>query len=71
MLEILKKLSELLPVSKREYTENMKNIVLALQGLAESDANHCQIETNLIQFLQKKSNKPAPKKSKNDLNMYG
>jgi len=52
MKKMLKKLIELLPVSRRKYLEVILNITTVLDGLVEAEANHCQIETNIIQQLQ-------------------
>lgn len=49
---MIKKLIELLPVSRRKYTRAIEDIMLVLDGLVEAEANHAQIETNLVQQLQ-------------------
>lgn len=49
---MIKKLIELLPVSRRKYTKTIEDIMLVLNGLVEAEANHSQIETNLVQQLQ-------------------
>jgi len=48
----MKKLIELLPVSRKKYLETLLNTNIVLEGLTEADAHHSQIETNLIQQLQ-------------------
>lgn len=71
MLKVLKKLIEFLPVSRRKYMELLNQICITLNGLVEAEANHCQIETNIIQQLQKQSQqnmvqKPSTKKNGSD-----
>ncbi len=63
---ILKKLRECLPVSRRKYEKTIQEMYIILNGLSESDANHCQIEVSLIQALQKgKNGKNGKKKATN------
>ena len=73
MQKMLKKLSEFLPLSRRKHTESLKAIATVLEGLVEAEANHCQIETNLIMQLQAQLNpqkdaakKPETKKNGSD-----
>ena len=61
---MLKKLIELLPVSRRKYEEAIEAMTTVIDGLVEAEANHCQIETSIIQLLQKdKMVKPEDRKS--------
>jgi len=61
---MLRKLIELLPVSRREYTKALAEIGKIIGGLVEAEANHCQIEMSIIQQLQKdRMVKPSTKKS--------
>lgn len=53
MIKVIKKLTDLLPVSRRKYKEALQNITTVMNGLIESDANHCQIEVGLVQEMQK------------------
>lgn len=66
---MLKKLIELLPISRRKYTEGLIEVAKVLDGLVEAEANHCQIEMNIIQQLQaqNKKGKTATKKSNGDM----
>ena len=66
---MLKRLIELLPVSRRKYTEGLEQVAKVIEGLIEAEANHCQIEMSIIQQLQKdKIAKPPStnKKSNHD-----
>ncbi len=47
---MLKRLISLLPVSRRKFDA----LVIVLDGIVESEANHCQIEMNIIQQMQMK-----------------
>jgi len=65
---MLRKLIELLPVSRREYTKLLKEVVKVIDGLVEAEANHCQIEMSIIRELQKKKTmKSKPKKVNGDV----
>jgi len=67
MQKVLKRLIELLPVSRRKYIESFEQVAKVIEGLVEAEANHCQIEMSIIQQLQaKKTEKPTNKKSNND-----
>lgn len=71
---MLRKLINLLPVSRGQYTKTLMELTTIIQGLIEAESNHCQIETNIIQQLQKMSTeKPQAKKGNFDkgTNMYG
>lgn len=73
---MLNKLIELLPISRRKQAELLVEITKVLNGLVEAEANHCQIETNIIQQIQRfqknETEKPAGKKHANiNRNMYG
>lgn len=64
---MLRKLIELLPVSRRTYNKALEKITesfkettktlaamtIVLEGFEEADANHCQIEMSIMQQLQK------------------
>jgi len=69
---MLKKLIELLPISRRKHTEYYAEVIKVLQGLAEAEANHSQIETNIIKQLQMpppqgdKTRQPKSKKNGED-----
>ena len=81
MRKMLRKLIKLLPVSRGRYLKTLKDLNTVIDGLLEADANHCQIETNIIQQLQARlpsqsstnsDQKATPKKSGNgNTNMYG
>ena len=61
---MLRKLIELLPISRRTYFKTLENIMIVLDGLIEAESNHCQIEMSVIQQLQKdKMAKPTTTKS--------
>lgn len=70
MQKMLKKLIELLPVSRRKLRKAVEATTIVLDGLIESDANHCQIEMSIIQQLHKnttaKSSPAAKEKSNHD-----
>lgn len=73
MRRVLKKLIEFLPLSRRKHAESLKAIATVIEGLVEAEANHCQIETNLIMQFQAKSQpqkdtvqKPETKKNGSD-----
>jgi len=51
MLRKLKNLFEFLPVSRRAYTKTIVAFTRVIGGLIEAEANHCQIETSIIQQL--------------------
>ena len=64
---MLRKLIELLPVSRRKYAEALEAITKVIDGLVEADANHCQLEMSIMQQLQKNEMaKPTTKKSNHD-----
>lgn len=66
---MLRKLIELLPVSRRKYTEGLEQVAKVIEGLVEAEANHCQIEMSIIQQLQKDKIAKPPftnKKSNHD-----
>ncbi|GAG98742.1 unnamed protein product [marine sediment metagenome] len=63
----LKKLIEFLPVSRRKYAETIEAMTIVVDGLMEADLYHSQIETRLIQDMQKIiAQKPATKKKGSD-----
>lgn len=64
----IRNLLEFLPVSRRKYTQALESITIIMEGLIESDANHCQIETSLIREIAKnKLSKPGKEKNHNDV----
>ncbi|GAG79733.1 unnamed protein product [marine sediment metagenome] len=68
---MLKRLIELLPVNRRKYAEGLIEVGKVIEGLIEAEANHCQIETNLVMqvqaLLQKNmEKKPTTKKDASD-----
>ncbi len=64
----IRNLLEFLPISRRKYTQALGNMIIVVNGLIEADANHCQIETSLIQEITKsRSKKPAKEKNHNDV----
>lgn len=79
MQKMLRKLIELLPVSRRTYTKALEeitktfkettkvldSIATVLEGFDEAEANHCQIEMSIIQQMQKgKLQKSMPTSTK-------
>jgi len=63
----LRALIDFLPISRRKYAQTLENITIILNGLIESDANHCQIESSLIKEISKKrAKKPGKTKNNND-----
>ena len=69
MQKMLRKLIELLPISRRTHAKNIKNTLEVLAGLIEAEANHCQVEMSIIQQLQmNKIKKAGTKTTKNDVN---
>ena len=63
---LLKKLIEYLPISRRKYAETLEHILTILEGLVESDENHCQIEVGLIQAIQSNKMKKTAEVPKNN-----
>jgi len=61
---MLKKLIDLLPISRRRYIKDLEKVMIVIDGLTEAEANHCQIEMSLIQQSQvNKIKRPANKKN--------
>jgi len=75
MQKTLKKLRRLLPISRHQYEKDFAAINLVIDGLIEADANHSQIEMNLIKEIHKSESaepaKAASKKGNNIGSMYG
>jgi hypothetical protein len=72
---MLKKLINLLPVSRRKYEGDFAALAVVIEGLVEADANHSQIEMQLMQQAQVKGMlKATAKKHTNgatNVSMYG
>jgi len=76
MKKLIEKLKGYLPISRKAYMEDLTNIVTVIQGLKQAEAQHSQIESNLIQHLNALQNKTMPtdkkkKDSGNNKMMYG
>lgn len=72
MKKLIEKLKAYLPVTKKVYEKDIKNLIIALQGLSQSEAQHSQMEMNLIQKLNSlQQTKSTPdKKSAPKTNFY-
>jgi hypothetical protein len=69
---LIKKLKEYLPITRKIYKEDMKNFFIIINGIKQSEAQHSQMEMNLIQQLDSlKSKKPSSdSKEKNPSSFY-
>ena len=59
---MLKRLINLLPMSRRELKDVIGNLTIVIEGLVEAEANHCQIEMNIIQKMQQGETRKTPAK---------
>lgn len=72
-------LKNYLPMSRREAMQYFEKIEIVIQGITQAEAQHSQIEVNLIQHMnalqamQTSKNVPDSKRPKNDKQgpMYG
>ena len=64
-LKLIEKLKLYLPVSRKAYAEDMSKLAVVIQGLTQSEAQHSQMEMNIIQQLNSsKSKTPESDKEK-------
>jgi len=56
-MKILKKITDLLPVSRKRYFKAISAVNETLTGFMEAEANHSQIQASILQQLQYMSNK--------------
>lgn len=62
--KLIEKLKGHLPISRKEYLENLAKLNIVIQGLKQSEAQHTQIELNLIQHINALTPKPINPKGK-------
>ena len=53
MLKMIRWIRLHLPISRKEYFNTMKKITLTFQAMAQSEAQHAQIEMNMMQAVEK------------------
>lgn len=62
---IIEALLGLLPVSRRAYKKDLRNILVILQGIKQAEIQHSQVESNLLRTVSGMQT-PKSQSSKDD-----
>lgn len=57
MKKLIKKIKGYLPVTRKQYKKDLERVITTIGGLEQSDAQHSQMEMNLIRNMSEIENK--------------